>query len=432
MRYKKLSFGALSVVLLSAVGCGGGGSSSPAAASLAVNPTGKITAFTTVETIKAGTVFNIVLDRPSGRVLAPVKLTGTSNDANGRKIYFTIANHPVGSGDAGALIVDSKGNSVGALDAGFGAADGIFEATAIEDEQSILLSGPVAKTGPKGAAAATSDGLSRLVRGVSPYLWSIMSKDPRNSISKIFTLDTSTPPKIGPAPEIAKGSLYGTTIFMVSSYGDAVSAYTTGSITAPYLGKLLCYGHSLNWEGGSQQIPCYFGTVNDFIVDPSVGDSKLAFPNLSRPAGTLIDDRRFGVVVDPTVTATPIPIIGTVTLNTNAAVTFKGYVAQDNLNATTFALLNIAQGVSNVVDASDIAGSSTGSATIDFADGTSQTLDLTDSSVSPLLLSDLYFNFANVLYDPSTGDPIPLMDITFSYTITSSAPSVRKGHSAIR
>jgi len=365
--------------------------------------------------MKAGTTFYIILDRPSGKVKWPVTLSGTSDDASARQILFTIANQPVGSGDSGSLIIDRDGNSVGAFDVG--TTSTLFTATAIEDEQAILLSGPVAKK-PATTSGVPTDGLRRTIRGVSPYLWGIISKDSRSPLSKLFTLDTTSPKKaaVGKAP-LPAGSMYSSTIFMVSSYGDAVSAYTYGSVTTPYLGKLICYGHSLNWEGGSQDIPCYFGTVTNFVVDPIYGGEKVGNPDMSRSAGTLVDDRRFGVVVDPTVTATPIPITGTVTVNTNQAVTFHGFVAQDPLMETTLALTNITQGTSNIVDANEVGGSATGSATINFADGTSQTVDLTDSG-SSTLIADLYDNIGQYLYDQSTFAPLLLSSITFSFVIT--------------
>jgi hypothetical protein len=421
LRHRFLALGTVSILALLAVGCGGGGSSSTSstASSLAVTPTGKVLPFTAVQAMKPGTKFFLILDRPGGKVSTAIKLSGTSDDANGRQIIFTISNQPVGTGDSGSLIVDQHGSSVGALSSGFGATDNIFTATAIEDEESILLSGPTVKKMKPATASVPNDGLRRIVRGVSPYIWGIVSKDSRNPISKAFSVDNTPPVKPRKDQPLATATAYSRTIFMVSSYGDAVSAYTTGSITTPYLSKLLCYGHYLSWEGGGQNIPCYYGTVTNFVVDPTEGSFKLGFPDMTQSAGTLVDDRRFGVVVDPTVTATPIPITGTVTLNTNAPVTFHGYVAQDADYADGFVLTNISQGVSNIIDASDIAGSATGSATINFTDGTSQTLDLTDAG-SSAVVSDLYFLIEENIINEDTDAPIPIASLTFNYVITTS------------
>jgi hypothetical protein len=205
----------------------------------------------------------------------------------------------------------------------------------------------------------------------------------------------------------------------MASYGDMVTSFTTGAVTTPYLNKLLCYGRPLNWEGGSQNIPCCYGKVIDFVDDSYYGYAKIGVPDLTKPAGTLIDDRRFGVIVDPTVQATPITIDGTVTLNTNAPVSFHGKVAQDPEFETSFVLTNVTQGVENVLDASDAAGSATGTATVTFADGSTQTVDLTDSN-SSALVSDLYGTFDQVLFNSSTFSPIPVLSITFNMTITTS------------
>lgn len=418
MRYRNFGFGFGSVFLLMLAGCGGSSPNATNISTTLVSPTGKTTTFTTVASMKAGTGFFVILDRQSGKVTAPIKLVGTSNDSNGRIIYFSIANQPVGEGDAGSLVIDSKGNSVGALSAGIDTTGAVFSATAIEDEQSIFLSGPTVKRS-SAASSATGDGLRRIVRGVSPYLWAIATKDKRNTIPSVFTLDSSSAPKTGKKAPFATGSLYSSTIFMMSSYGDAVTGFTTGSITTPYLNKLLCYGRPLNWEGGSQNIPCFYGTVIDMVDEPTSGYSKVGVPDLTKRAGALVDDRRFGVIVDPSVTATPIPVSGTVTLNTNAPVTFNGKVAQDPIYETNFALLNVTQGVENILDASDVAGSATGTATVNFADGTSQTVDLTDAN-SSTLVGDLYVEFETVLYNSTTFAPIPLSSITFNMTITTS------------
>jgi hypothetical protein len=425
LRHSLFVAGTLSSLAFLLAGCGGGGSSNSASTLAAVTPTGKVTPFTTIQATKAGTVFYIILDRAGGKIIAPVKLVGTSDESNARQINFTISNQMVGAGDAGSLIMDNKGNLVGALSSVLGSTGSIFESTAIEDEQSILLSGPTDEKPKLRSAISNSDGTMRLVRGVSPYIWSIASKDSRNPVSKLFTLSTAIPPKIVAKPQSLKGTSYSSTIFMVSTYGDAMTAYTTGSVTATDVGKLLCLGHPLNWEGGSQNIPCYFGAVTGFIIDPIYGASKLAFPDFSTSAGTLIDDRRFGVVVDPTVTATPIPITGTITFNTNAPVTFKGQVAQDSELETAFALMNISQGTSNVIDASEVSGSATGSATVNYADGTSQTVDLTDPS-SSYLIADLYNTMTIALYDPTSGAPIPLQSITFNFQITSTGPTINR------
>jgi len=418
MRQRYFALGIGSIFALMLAGCGGGSSSSAGVTSSLVNPTGKVTTFASVAAMKPGAGFFLILDRPSGKVTVPIKLVGTSNDSSGRVIYFSIEKQPIGEGDSGSLIVDKKGNSVGALATGVDATGNTFSSTAIEDEESIFLSGPVASK-PMVAASGSGTALRRVVQGVSPYLWGIMSKDKRNNIPNVFTLDTSRAPKTSTRTSMATGTPYSTTIFMLSSYGDSVTAFTTGAITTPYLGKMVCYGRPLSWEGGSQDIPCCYGKVIDMVNDAAYGYIKIGVPDPTKSAGTLVDDRRFGVIVDPTVQATPITIDGTVTLNTNAPVTFHGKVSKDLQYESNFALTNVTQGVENVLDASDAAGSATGSATVNFADGTSQTVDLTDSN-SAALISDLYYAFQQVLYNTTTFAPIPLSSITFNITITTS------------
>ena len=404
---KWFGFGLATVGVLSA-GCGGSSGGATDIWSVGLKPSGKATTFAQVATNPVGSTFYVLLDRPGGKIVWPVTLAGVNNDPTGRMILFNIANQPVGEGDSGSLVMDRQGNTIGALAYGFGSSD-LFGVTSIEDEQGILTSGAIAKPQKAQSVAQTNDGIAHIIRGVSPHLWSIISKDSRNPLSKTFTL-ASGPVTNNTHADATFGS-YSSTIFMLSSFGDAVSAYSYGTITAPYQGKYLCFGHPLNWEGGNQEIPCVYGSVTKFLAG-----YKLGFPDYTKPAGTVIADRHYGVLVDPTVTATVIPVDGTVTINGNPSVSFHGKVAKDSIYESSLALTNVAQGVSNIVDASDIAGSATGTAVINFTDGSFQTVDLADSG-STALINDLYNNVANVVYGSSGTSP-RLASITFDFTIT--------------
>lgn len=411
----------ISLAAILTVGCGGGSAGTSNLATIQIAPTGENLTYAKVASSAPGSVYYVILDRPGGRIIRPVQYSGSSNDASGKVFWFTIQGQPVGEGDSGSLVMDSKGNTVGALAFGFGGNYTNFGVTSIEDELSILNSGPSTTRNTAKKFTAQKDGLAHIMRGVSPYLWGIMSKDTRNPISKIFTLESSPAPKSASksAPKAAdlSGTMFSKTVFMLSSYGDAVSAYTYGTVTVPAQGKYLCFGHPLNWEGGGQDIPCVLGTVTNFIIDPAGGNFKLGFPDVTKSVGTLVADRRFGVVVDPSVTATPIPVDGTVTLNANSPVTFHGKVARDPSLETSMVLTNVVQGTANIIDAVDIAGSSTGSATLTFDDGSTQNVDLADSS-SSYLLSDLYNSVGSVLFSSSGGIPPRITSITFNIQIT--------------
>jgi len=408
MRTKNWISVALAAVGTALVGCGGTSGNPTDVWSAGLKPSGKAVTFAQVSASPTGSTFYVLLDRPGGKIIWPVTLAGVSNDPTQRMVLFNIANQPVGEGDSGSLVMDRNGNTIGALAYGFGS-DNLFGVTSIEDEQGILTSGAIAKSQKVQSIAQTNDGVAHVIRGVSSHLWSIISKDSRNPLSKTFTLDNSPIPKNAKKSNSTFGS-YSSTVFILSTFGDAVSAYSYGTITTPYQTKYLCFGHPLNWEGGNLEMPCVYGTVTNFVAG-----YKLAFPNFNEVAGSLVADRHYGIVVDPAATATVIPVDGTVTINSNAAVSFHGKVAKDSVYEASLALTNVAQGVSNIVDSSEIGGTATGTAVITFTDGSSQTVDLTDAG-STTLINDLYNAVSNALYSNPTG--LRLASITFDYTIS--------------
>lgn len=429
MRFGSIAIGSLSVLAWLACGCGGSGSSTGTGVTAQGSPTGKILPFASVQAMKNGTTFYVILDRPAGKIQAPVKLNGTSNTASGRQIYFTTASQLVGAGDSGALVIDSKGNSVGALDV-VSAGSQFFTATAIEDEETVLLTAGAVKRTSLAAPAVINNGLLRVVDGVSPSVWALISKDAKNPIPKVFNLGSATLPKANHAARsLEASSLYGTTAYFVSSYGDAVLSYRTGAITTPYQGMLLALGGPLSWEGTNQDIPVYTGTTLGFVGNADTGCTLVGNPNLSQEIGALVTDGMYGVAIDPTVTATPIPITGSVTVNANNPVNFTGYVAQDAEYEYSFADLNLLQGSENILGADDVIGSSTGTCTINYTDGTSQSVNLTASDVDGVCYN-MYYTVEEALYSYPTNIPPRLQSIQFSFQIVSgtypSAPGGKK------
>lgn len=401
----------ISVAILLALflaGCsgGGGGGSQPSItpAPASITPKDTIVSFTSVTGtwVPLETQAWVLLTRGKNVVhIVPVTYTGTTNDSDGRRIYFDTNGFPVGEGDSGSLVVALDGRQVGALAGGWSGNETKFFATAIEDERGILDKTLNANLS-SGTDTTQSNSLRYTLRGVSKELFAYAKQAHPKLLSK-FALVDSTPLQgqgalkpHGGGPAIVP--LYSKTISAIIASGDSVDANIEGVITAPYRDKYLAFGHPFEQAGEGQGYPVYATNVIDFVSTAN-GSFKLGFPDRNQPIGALTGDHRFGVIIDPAAAPSTFSVDGTISVNGKSPVRWYDTLTMCKYTGDILPIA-LCQGVSNAVDAYDPAGSLTGTLTVKYK-GTTQSYSINIQN-RPRVISELY----NQLY----GDLVEYAD----------------------
>jgi hypothetical protein len=291
-----------SAVLLVVVvmgGCGGGSAVVSGGRVVTENPT-EIMPFDEVASLPANAPAVVYLNRRGTTVEEyPCTIKGVLSDWGDRLIACRMASEIVGQGDSGSPVV-LGGEVVGALAMGEAGENLSFLARPIED----VINGV---TSADGAEYVSENSLApvRFVSGATGELATIAEDN------GFLVLPGGGEVGMSLGDVIAGQSLSVNTLS-----GDLITAGAIGTATFCRGDKVYAFGHGYNEEGASA-IPVTLARMVDFYNAGTTlfggGAHKLATPT-SAEVGTLVDDRRYGVVIDRSASANVYPIVTTVTV----------------------------------------------------------------------------------------------------------------------